>query len=215
MTDALSRCVDLLLRCDLSPLCSSLAVYISRYVDLSLCLSLAVFISRCVYLSLCLFLAVFISCCVDLSLRCVHLSLCLSQAICDITNNLWSILKAGVGTYGGYEAQGDADKDKSGQRLLFRQAGKIYGATISDQRKPDSKQPDKCQPDVRKYYLKYKKKAGSRGRVKAVGWVDMDLPTWSQCSWWRLGGYTTYDEATNDDDGEDSMELNDSSDLTD
>ena len=43
-----------------------------------------------------------------------------------------------------------------------------------------SKQPDKCQPDGSKYYLKYKKKAGNRGRVKAAGWVDMDLPTTEQ-----------------------------------
>ena len=41
------------------------------------------------------------------------------------------------------------------------------------------------------YYLKYKKKANSRGRKKANGWVDLDLPTGEKCSWWRLDGYAT------------------------
>ena len=43
---------------------------------------------------------------------------------------------------------------------------KLVGA-----RKPDSKQPD-----GNKYFLQYKKKTKGRGRAKAAGWVDMDLP---------------------------------------
>ena len=47
------------------------------------------------------------------------------------------------------------------------------------------------------YYLKYKKKANSRGRKKANGWVDLDLPTGEKCSWWRLDGYATCAEPVN------------------
>ena len=50
-----------------------------------------------------------------------------------------------------------------GSNVTIQQAGKIYGATFSDQHEPDSKQPDKCQPDGSKYYWKYKKKADNRG----------------------------------------------------
>ena len=42
------------------------------------------------------------------------------------------------------------------------------------------------------YYLKYKheykKKANSRGRKKASGWVDLDLPTGEKCT---AGGGST------------------------
>ena len=41
------------------------------------------------------------------------------------------------------------------------------------------------------YYLEYKKKVNSRGRAKASGWVDFDLPAGEKCSWWRLDGYDT------------------------
>ena len=44
------------------------------------------------------------------------------------------------------------------------------------------------------YYLKYKKKVGSRGKAKVNDWVDLELPVGEKCSWWRLDGYTTYDE---------------------
>ena len=37
-------------------------------------------------------------------------------------------------------------------------------------------------------------KVGSRGKAKANGWVDLELPVGEKCSWWRLDGYSTYDE---------------------
>ena len=48
------------------------------------------------------------------------------------------------------------------------------------------------------FFLQYKKKTKGRGRAKAAGWVDMDLPPSSKCSWWRLDDYSTYDEAPTD-----------------
>ena len=45
----------------------------------------------------------------------------------------------------------------------------------------------------------YKRKSGSRGRAKASGWIDFDLPVGEKCSWWRLDGYETYSEDEDED----------------
>ena len=89
--------------------------------------------------------------------------------------------------------------------ITIEEAGKTYNETISDQRQPDRKQPDKCQPDGSKYYLQYKKKTRARGRAKAAGWVDMELPPCAKSSWWRLDGYTIYEDenSSNDSDNDD------------
>ena len=46
------------------------------------------------------------------------------------------------------------------------------------------------------------KKVGSRGRKKADGWLDLELPVGEKCSWWRLDGYDTWEEAESDSDSE-------------
>ena len=88
----------------------------------------------------------------------------------------------------------------SGVTLEF--GGKAYIGVISDQH----------QPDGSKYFIVYKKKSGGRGRVKASAWLDMELPTSSKCSWWRLDGYETYNEDNDKSDSTDTaedMELDD------
>ena len=50
------------------------------------------------------------------------------------------------------------------------------------------------QPTDTTYYLEYKEKIGARGRAKANGWLDLELPVGEKCNWWRLDGYGTCDE---------------------
>ena len=64
-------------------------------------------------------------------------------------------------------------------------------------------------PNSTSYYLKYKKKVGTRGKAKANGWVDLELPVGEKCSWWRLDGYTTYDEDGDSTDQEAEQLAND------
>jgi hypothetical protein len=50
--------------------------------------------------------------------------------------------------------------------------------------------------------VEYKKKVGSRGRKKADNWLDLELPIGEKCSWWRLDGYDTWEEAESDSEAE-------------
>ena len=89
-----------------------------------------------------------------------------------------------------------------GSDVTLEFGGKAYIGVISDQH----------QPDGSKYFIVYKKKSGARGRVKASAWLDMELPTSSKCSWWRLDGYETYNEDNDKSDSTDTaedMELDD------
>ena len=52
-------------------------------------------------------------------------------------------------------------------------------------------------------------KVGSRGKAKANGWVDLELPVGEKCSWWRLDGYSTYDEDGDSTDQEAEQLAND------
>ena len=44
------------------------------------------------------------------------------QAVRDISNNLWSIVRADTDTYGGWESQKEADDKTIGQRMIHRLA---------------------------------------------------------------------------------------------
>jgi hypothetical protein len=82
----------------------------------------------------------------------------------------------------------------SGATVTLEVAGKVYEATVSD------KDDEGCSgPNNASYHLTYKRKSGSRGRAKASGWIDFDLPVGEKCSWWRLDGYETYSEDEDED----------------
>jgi len=81
-----------------------------------------------------------------------------------------------------------------GATIRLEVAGKIHNAALSDD--------GGRQPKGTTYWLEYKKKVGSRGRKKADNWLDLELPVGEKCSWWRLDGYDTWEEAESDSDSE-------------
>ena len=84
--------------------------------------------------------------------------------------------------------------EMQGTRISLEVSGKVYEATVHD------KDDAGCGGPVNaSYYLKYKKKAGSRGRSKASGWVNLELPLGEKCSWWRMDGYETCNEGSGSD----------------
>ena len=83
--------------------------------------------------------------------------------------------------------------EMQGTRISLEVSGKVYEATVTMHDKDDAG----CGGPVNaSYYLKYKKKAGSRGRSKANGWVNLELPVGEKCSWWRMDGYETCNEGS-------------------
>ena len=71
--------------------------------------------------------------------------------------------------------------EMQGTRISLEVSGKVYEATVCH-----DKDDAGCGGPVNgSYYLKYKKKAGSRWRSKANGWVNLELPVGEKCSWWR------------------------------
>ena len=84
--------------------------------------------------------------------------------------------------------------EMQGARISLEVSGKVYEATVHD------KDDAGCGGPVNaSYYLKYKKKAASRGRSKANGWVNLELPVGEKCSWWRMDGYETCNEGFGSD----------------
>ena len=119
----------------------------------------------------------------------------------------WRCVKAGLPAIGVQLLELDPTELKDAS-ITLEIAGKQFEATVS------SMDDQGCGgSNGTSYYLKYKKKAGSRGRAKAAGWVDLELPVGEKCSWWRLSGYDTCSEKpagsdvdTDGEDGEDGEE---------
>ena len=65
--------------------------------------------------------------------------------------------------------------ESSRSAFPLKVAGETHTATLSD--------GGDRQPIGTTCYLEYKKKIGARGRAKANGWLDLELPVGEKCSW--------------------------------